>query len=317
MNATPPPREDTLDPEIAALLKEQAAKFGVIELTDLPPAEARPLFLARNAIFNTRAVAATTRDFDIPTRAGKVPARIYRAEGAKGTGAILHFHGGGWTFGSIDSHDSLLRALAKASGDAVIGIDYRLAPESPFPAALEDCVDAFQWCARNAASLGIAAKHIAVSGDSAGANLALAVSLTLRDGQHHAAAMLLFYGCYQTNTETPSHRRFGDGRFGLSSTRMRQFWHNYLGTPPKPAPLATPLTAHLRRVPPAHLMVGTLDVLHDDTVSLAAALKTANVPHELKIYPGAHHGFLHMSERAAIARNAIDAAAKFWRAQPR
>jgi acetyl esterase len=316
MNATLP-REDKLDPEIAALLQEQVAKFGVIELTDLPPAEARPLFLARNAIFNTRKVAATTRDFDIPTRAGRVRARSYRTPDATGTGAILHFHGGGWTFGNIDSHDSLLRSLAKASGDTVIAIDYRLAPEIPFPGPLEDCVDAFQWCAKNAATLGISAKHIAVSGDSAGANLALAVSLSLRDGQHHPAAMLLFYGCYQTSTDTQSHRQFGDGRFGLSSERMRRFWHNYLGASPKPSPLATPLTAHLRRVAPAHLMVGTLDVLHDDTVALAAALKTANVPHELKIYPGAHHGFLHMDERAAIAHNAIEAAAKFWRALPR
>jgi acetyl esterase len=316
MNTTLP-REDKLDPEIAALLKEQVAKFGVIELTDLPPAEARPLFLARNAIFNTRKVAATTRDFDIPTRAGSVRARSYRAPGAAGTGAMLHFHGGGWTFGSIDSHDSLLRSLATASGDTIIAIDYRLAPEHPFPAPLEDCVDAYQWCSKNAASLGIDAKRIAVAGDSAGANLALAVSLTLRDGQHHPAAMLLFYGCYQTSMDTPSHRQFGDGRFGLSSERMRRFWQNYLGASPKPSPLATPLTAHLRRMPPAHLMVGTLDVLHDDTVALAAALKTANVPHELLIHPGAHHGFLHMDERAAIAHNAIEAAAKFWRAVPR
>jgi acetyl esterase len=316
MNA-PLLREDKLDPEIVALLKEQVAKFGVIELTDLPPAEARPLFLARNAIFNTRAVAATTRDFDIPTRAGSARARSYRTPGAAGTGAILHFHGGGWTFGNIDSHDSLLRSLAKASGDTVIAIDYRLAPEFPFPAPLEDCVDAFVWCAKNAASIGIEAARIAVAGDSAGANLALAVSLALRDEAFHPAAMLLFYGCYQTTTDTPSHRQFGDGRFGLSSERMRRFWVNYIGAALKSSPLATPLTADMRGLPPAHLMVGTLDVLHDDTITLAEKLKAAKIPHDLQIHRGAHHGFLHMDERAAIAHNAIEAAARYWRLVPR
>jgi acetyl esterase len=305
--------EEKLDPEIAAALKEQAERFGIIELTDLPPAEARPLFLKRNEMFNTGARPSATRDFTIPTRAGTIAAREYRAPGAKGNAAILYLHGGGWTFGNIDSHDALLRGLAAMSGDAIIAIDYRLAPEHPFPAPLEDCVDAFTWCATNAATLGIDAKRIAVGGDSAGANLALGLALALRGGTHTPAAMLLYYGCYQTKGDTASHRRFGDGRFGLSTLRMTRFWKNYIGADLKSSPLATPLSAEFKGLPPAYLMVGTLDVLHDDTTELAAKLKQAGVRQEMTIHPGCHHGFLHMVDRAKAAREAVEMSMRFWK----
>jgi acetyl esterase len=312
MNATVV--EEKLDPEIAVALKEQTQRYGApIELTDLPPAEARPLFLKRNEMFNSGARPSTTRDFTIPTRAGKVAAREYRAPGATGSGAILYFHGGGWTFGSIDSHDALQRGLAAMSGDVVISVDYRLAPEHPFPAPLEDCVDAFTWCAENAASLGIDAKRIAVGGDSAGGNLALATALALRGGAHTPAAMLLYYGCFQTKTDTPSHRRFGDGRFGLSTLRMTRFWKNYIGADLKSSPLATPLSADYKGLPPAYLMVGALDILHDDTTEAAAKFKQAGVRHEMNIHPGCHHGFLHMVDRAKAAREAVEKSVSFWK----
>jgi acetyl esterase len=218
---------------------------------------------------------------------------------------VIYLHGGGWTFGSVATHDRLMRLLALAADAAVIGVDYRLAPEHPFPAPLEDCLAAIRWVRSRADALEVDQGRIVVAGDSAGANLALASLLALRDaGAPPPRGAALLYGCYSSRLDTPSHVRFGDGSCRLSSAEMGWFWRNYIG-PTSADPLAEPLHADLSGLPPLYLMLAAVDPLADDTRELARRLADAGVPHEVREYPGVVHGFLQMTARSAAARRAL------------
>src|SRR5690606_11792797 len=242
------------------------------------------------------------RDLSAPGPGGAVRLRLYRPSADRRLPVIVYLHGGGWTFGSIATHDRLMRLLALAADAAVIGVDYRLAPEHPFPAPLEDCLAAFRAVRTQADALELDPVRIALAGDSAGANLALASLLALRDaGEASLKGAALLYGCYAARADTPSHARFGDGSYRLRSAEMGWFWANYLGTTPAGHPLAEPLLADLSGLPPLYLMCATVDPLADDTRELADRLAAAGVPHRLREYPGTVHGFLQMTARSAAA----------------
>ncbi|HYD99675.1 MAG TPA: alpha/beta hydrolase [Alphaproteobacteria bacterium] len=294
---------EAIDPEIAAAQAAQAALHPTTDATTLPVAEARALAERRNAFWNTeRPPLAAVEELSLPGPAGPLRARLYRPHGAAADWATLYLHGGGWVICSIDTHDRIAAQLAHDSGAAVLAVDYRLAPEHPFPAGLEDCLAAAAW-------LRGRFPRIAVAGDSAGANLALAAGLALRDRGEGAAALGLFYGCYAPDFSTESYRRYGDGRVGLSRAGMEWFWRHYLGgTLAAPPALAAPLTADLAGLPPCYLNLAALDVLRDDTVRLAGRLAAAGVPHRLDVWPGAPHGFLHMVRMAGPAARAVAAA---------
>jgi acetyl esterase len=246
------------------------------------------------------------RDLSLPGPQGQVPCRLYLPDGAEKPPLIIYAHGGGFMQGSLPSWDAMLRELVRQSGVAALSVDYRLSPEHRFPVAFEEMVAMVRLAAHEGAEFGIDPTRLAVGGDSAGANLALAAALAVRDaGQRELGFMLLIYGCFSTDTESPSWQRFGQGA-GLSQTQMRWIWETYLERPEQRDDWrAAPILANLAGLPPAHLIVGSLDPLLDDSHRLAARLKEAGVPHELTVYEGINHGFIRYGRLIATARRAI------------
>jgi acetyl esterase len=194
----------------------------------------------------------------------------------------------------LDGADLAARALAAASGCAVVSVDYRLAPEHPFPAAPEDCYAATAWVAEHARSLGAARGHLAVGGDSAGGNLAAVVSRLARDrGGPRVDLQLLVYPVVARAPDTPSYREFADG-YWLTAEAMAWFWRHYVppgqdGSDPRASPL---LCDSLARLPPAVVAIAECDLLRDEGEQYAARLRAEGVPVQLRTYAGMLHGFL-------------------------
>jgi acetyl esterase len=196
--------------------------------------------------------------------------------------------------------------LVRQSGVAARAVDYQLSPEVKFPVAFEEIVAMVRLAAREGAGFGIDPSRLAVGGDSAGANLALAAALAMRDaGEKALRFQLLLYGCFTTDCESPSWQRFGQGA-GLSQSQMRWIWETYLERPEQRSDWrAAPLGGNLAGVAPAYLIVGSLDPLLDDSNMLAARLKAAGVPHDLTVYQGINHGFIRYGRLIGTARRAI------------
>jgi acetyl esterase len=256
------------------------------------------------------------RDLALPGPHGQVPCRLYLPDDAERPPLLVFAHGGGFVQGSIPSWDAMLRELVRQSGVAALSVDYRLSPEHRFPVAFDEMVAMIRLAAREGAGFGIDPARLAVGGDSAGANLALAAALALRDaGERALGFQLLIYGVYSTDTESASWQRFGRGA-GLSQSQMRWIWETYLESPEQQRDWrAAPLLADLAGLPPAHLIVGSLDPLLDDSHRLAACLKEAGVPCELRVYEGLNHGFIRYSRLIAAAHRAVgDCAAALFKA---
>jgi acetyl esterase len=297
-----------VDPELVAagrLLQER----GLVapDRTKAPLAEVRAaqdrigLFLGEGS-----APLTDERDLRLPGPHGQVPCRLYRPDGVERPPLLVYAHGGGFMQGSLPSWDAMLRELVRQSGAAALSVDYKLAPEHRFPKAFEEMVAITRLAAREGAGLGIDPARIAVGGDSAGANLALAAALALRDEGFGAVRfMLLIYGVYSTDSESASWRRFGQGA-GLSQTQMRWIWETYLDNADQRHDWrAAPILAGLAGLPPAHLIVGSLDPLLDDSHRLAAALDAVGVPNRLEIYDGINHGFIRYGRLIGTARRAL------------
>jgi acetyl esterase len=314
-----------LDPEIAGIRQRQAATFPAFDVTKLPIDEGRRLHNeAAMFLLDDQPAVTRTQLVEIPSVATMLRARLYRPDVPAGNGAILYLHGGGWFAMSIDTHDGMLRRLAVQSGMAVLAVDYRLAPENPFPAGLQDCVAAWRWLRAQAAGLGLDPERLFIAGDSAGANLALATCVSERDsGRPLPAGMALFYGCYAPVFATGSHLRNGDGRYGISTARMRWYWEQYLGPqhfdpelaerPPLPRN-AAPLWASVTGLPPAYLTLAELDPLADDTMLLSQHLAAARVPCTLDRFAGAPHGFLALTKESELARKGMQKACDWLKA---
>ncbi|WP_236549184.1 alpha/beta hydrolase [Novosphingobium sp. TCA1] len=243
--------------------------------------------------------------------------RIHRPVAAPGLPVLVYLHGGGWTLFSIDTHDRLMREYAARTGCAVLGIDYPLAPEQRFPRAIEAIGEVLDWLAEAGADHGLDPARYALGGDSAGANLAVAAALRLRDrsgtmgGSIGPRALLLNYGAWD-GAWTRSYARYGDGeRYMLTGPEMDDFWASYLGEAPVQDPLARPLHAQLAGLPPAWLCVAECDVLLDENRAMAARLADAGVPAELRVYAGATHSFLEAVAVSKLADRAI-AEASQW-----
>ncbi|MFY8195593.1 MAG: chloramphenicol hydrolase [Novosphingobium sp.] len=240
---------------------------------------------------------AEVRDpsLDLPGRT--IAARLYRAEGAPSPAPlVLFYHGGGWVVGSVDSHDELARALCAASGAAVLSVEYRLSPETPFPGPLDDCHDALLWAVAHAADLGIDPARLAVAGDSAGGNLAAAVALRLRDAKGPALVhQLLIYPVTDADFTRPSFVENAEGYF-LTTRAMQWFWNHYLGDCSDPHPEAAVLRhPDLSGLPPATVIVAHFDPLRDEGLAYAEALQAAGVPVEVETAPDMIHGFFSMA----------------------
>src|SRR5438067_9265677 len=246
------------------------------------------------------------RDLSLPGPHGQVPCRLYLPDDAERPPLLLYAHGGGFVQGSIPSWDHFLRDLVRQSGVAALSVDYQLSPEVKFPVAFDEMVAMTRLMAREGAGLGIDPTRLAVGGDSAGANLALAAALAMRDaGERALRFQLLIYGVYSTDSESPSWRRFGQGA-GLNQANMRWIWETYLERPEQKEDWrAAPMLGDLKAIAPAHLIVGSLDPLLDDSNNLAARLKAASVSHNLTIYQGINHGFIRYGRLIGTARRAI------------
>src|SRR5947207_4913046 len=246
------------------------------------------------------------RDLSLPGPHGQVPCRLYLPDDTERAPLIVYAHGGGFMQGSIPSWDHFLRDLVRQSGVAALSVDYQLSPEVKFPVALDETVAITKLMAREGAGLGIDPGRLALGGDSAGANLALAAALAMRDaGERALRFQLLIYGCFSTDCDSPSWQRFGQGA-GLNQANMRWIWETYLErSEQKQDWRAAPMLGDLTGVAPAHLIVGSLDPLLDDSNNLAAKLKAAGVPHELTIYQGINHGFIRYGRLIGTARPAV------------
>jgi acetyl esterase len=306
-----------VDSEIRAAQARYVEQFPTFDPMLMPFSEARRRSAAAAVFWNDGTPElARVECLEIPGPAGPLRSRYYAAAGVnEDVGAILYLHGGGWMSGSIDSHDRMMRCLAREAGVPVIGVDYRLAPEHPFPAALDDCRAAWRWLHESASSLQINADRIAIAGDSSGANLSLSICLAARDaGEALPAALALFYGCYAPSFDTDSYNTLGNGRYGLTTQRMRWYWNNYLGGGTQDPPvLAAPLLGDLHDLPPCFLGFCELDPLADDTRKLAERLTVAKNPFVLECWPGAVHGLMQMTRDVALARAAVSATANFLR----
>ena len=255
------------------------------------------------------------RDLALPGPHGQVPCRLYLPDGVTRPPLLVYAHGGGFMQGSLPSWDAMLRELVRQSGAAALSVDYKLSPEHRFPKAFEEMVAVTRLAAREGAGLGIDPDRLALGGDSAGANLALAAALALRDeGIAAVRQLLLIYGVYSTDSESASWQRFGRGA-GLSQTQMRWIWETYLETPGQMSDWrAAPILGRLAGLPSAHLIVGSLDPLLDDARRLAAALEAAGVPRSLTVYDGINHGFIRYGRLIATSRRALGDCAAALRA---
>lgn len=306
-------------PEMQAIADWLAQEdAGVPDWLALSPAEGRALSARLNLRWNedlppVSAVAALS----IPGTADNpaVPAQMIVPEDAE-PGCILYIHGGGWAFCDLESHQRLMRSLAIAARTRVLAVDYRLAPEHPYPAPLSDCVAAWRWLRAQAASDPALRGPLAVGGDSAGANLAL--GLILAEGQHGRPTpdgALLFYGIYAADLESPSYLRFAKG-YGLTQARMRRFWDWYAAPEFRTDPLVSPIEAseaQLAKLPPLFLNAAGLDPLLSDTLAIAEKLDAADADYTLVLHEGLHHGFMQMSSKLPAATEAIEQAGTFYR----
>ena len=215
-------------PQMARILAGFAAAPGV-DFKTLPIAEARASADAASIAWNDGAPEIAARETAVRVDGASLRGRLYHPKPGTTLPVIVYVHGGGWTFGSVDTHDGTMRTLAAASGFAVFGFDYRLAPEHPYPIPLEDTLGAIAFGLSGALGSDVDARRWALAGDSAGATLALAAMIQRRDaGLALPAAAALFYGCYAPDFETGSHARFGEG-YLLTTANMRWYWRNYLG----------------------------------------------------------------------------------------
>jgi acetyl esterase len=309
-----------LDPEMLAfnrMMEERAAALPPIRL-ELPFDRPRALTEALNAPLSAGGpVLAVSENRWLPVRGRRIQCRVHLPEGPGPHPVLLYLHGGGWVWNSIDTHDRLMREYAAAAGCAVIGPDYALSPEAVFPQALEECEGVLRWIAAEGAAWGLDPARIVAGGDSAGANLAMGLALSLRDGGAPVPlrGLLLNYGVFDSRLDRPSYREFATG-YGLTEERMRFYWNAYA---PRPAdrlnPLAAPLRAGLAGLPPCLLHIAELDVLADENRAMAEALRAAGVPLETQPFPGTVHGFLRALGHVGAAGRSVAAAGAWLRSR--
>ena len=308
-------------PEIRAFLR-QVAEAGLPSIQDLSPEAAREQFeagmRARLAVFPAPAVASV-EDRTIPGPAGAIPVRVYRdSDGADPAArpGLAWFHGGGHVIGSLDTHDAMARHLCREAGCVVVSVDYRMGPEHPFPAAVEDCVAAMRWLAEHGREIGADPGRLAVGGDSAGGNLAAVAALTARDeGGPALRHQLLVYPVTDYRCRGPSYERYARGYGTLEAESMRWFQRHYLGGPGsaddwRASPL---LAADLSGLPPALVITAECDVLRDEGAAYAERLAESGTPCEHAPFPGMIHGFFGLLGIAGAAAEAHALAARALR----
>ena len=299
-----------LDKQAQALI-ERFVREGTPPVSKLTPTEARQLAREVNRRLTSPPEAvAVVKNTRISGPSAQIPLRVYIPREGKILPVLAYFHGGGWVLGDLDSVDSLCRSLAKAANCVVVSVNYRLAPENKFPAAVEDAYSATKWIADNATDLSGDSRRIGVGGDSAGGNLAASVSLMAHDKHGPPIAFqLLIYPATNYAFDTASYSRNAEG-YWVSRDDMKWFWNHYLRDEEDGRnPYASPLCAvDLSSLPPAFVITAEFDPLRDEGEAYAARLGESGVPVKLTRYDGMIHDFMNIAELRQ-SRTAIDEAA--------
>jgi acetyl esterase len=259
-------------------------------------------------------VVGKVEDLRAPGPNGDIPLRSYAPPGAADARlpVLVFFHGGGFVIGDLNTHDGLCRMLCRESGARVIAVDYRLAPEHKFPAAVDDAWAALTWVAANGERLGVDSKRIAVGGDSAGAALATVSALTAKEnGGPELALQLLMFPPADLAADTASRRNWADGYF-LDRLTIKWFFDNYLpaGADRRDPRLSPLYSSDLRGVAPVYLLTAEYDPLHDEGLAYAAKLRDSGVSVTVMDYPDLVHDFVYLDAVLPQAREALSAAAR-------
>ncbi len=308
----PHPPADELDPDVRRFVRASGAAWAAHpDLGTVSPAEARRIAEAVRAPWVRGGPRmAARREHRVDTPGGAVRLRCYHPVATdRPQPALIALHGGGWTLFSLDSYDRVMRELAARAGIVVVGVDYALAPEAKYPVALDQVRAVVRHLAAEGAALGVDPRRLALGGDSAGANLALAAALALRDAGRGEIlrALTLHYGVFARRSSPEAERRFGGPGHMLTSAEMEGFWGNYLRSESDADdPLVCPLRADLRGLPPTLLVVPECDLLAEQSLRLGELLRGAGVPARLEVYRGACHSFLEAVSISALASRALD-----------
>ncbi|MGH6871608.1 MAG: alpha/beta hydrolase [Rhizomicrobium sp.] len=302
-----------IDPLVKGFLDQMAAVPGP-KMWEVPAPAAREVFAAMMQLVGPRDVPiGKVQNLTMPGPGGDIALRSYVPVAAKGEllPTLVFFHGGGYVIGNLDTHDGLCRMIANEAGMRVIAVDYRLAPEHKYPAAVDDAFAAVNWIEDNAAALGVDANRIAVGGDSAGGGLAAVVAQMAKEkGDPKLAYQMLLFPVTQIGGETTSYREFGEGYF-LEAETLRWFFRHYLpeGTDTSD-PKISPLEAkEFSGLPPAYVMLGGFDPLHDEGLAYADKLRAAGVKVTVADFPDLVHDFIYLQGVLPQAPEAIKAAA--------
>ncbi|KRI00609.1 alpha/beta hydrolase [Curvibacter sp. PAE-UM] len=294
---------------------DRMARTRQLPLHALSPQQARQVYEVGSSMLDIPGhKLARVQDLSIPAHDGHaLPARLY-APTQEQLPVLLYFHGGGFTIGSVATHDALCRHLSHLAHCAVVSVDYRLAPEHKFPTASNDAWDALQWLAAQAGALGLDGSRLAVGGDSAGGTLAIVSAIEARDAGLPLVLQLLFYPGCAAHQDTPSHKTFAEG-FVIEEPHITYFFHHYVNTPAdrdewRFAPLHAP---DVDGVAPAWIGLAECDPLVDEGVMYADKLRAAGVAVDLEIYRGVVHEFIKMGRAIPEALQAHADAARALR----
>lgn len=304
-----------LDPTLAPLLETMVATGRRIE--DMSVAEARQMMALLAAADGPPEEVAAVTDRTLPGPAGPIPVRVYRPAEAPPSGAacLIWYHGGGWVIGDLASADPTARKLANRTGAVVVSVDYRLAPEHPYPAAVDDCVAAFDAVTQEAAELGIDPTRVAVGGDSAGGNLAAVVAIDARDRGRALRHQLLVYPVCDATLGQPSVEENGEG-YLLTKRAMEWFVAHYVqgGADPTDWRVSPLFAPDLAGVAPATVITAEYDPLRDEGRAYAERLAAAGVDVVHRCFPGQIHGFFGLGAVTPAAAEAVAFAGERLRA---
>jgi acetyl esterase len=297
-----------VDPHIAAMLAGLAA-LGAPPMHEGTPAEGRAAYLqVTQGVRTPEQVVPVASVYSlVPAAVGGLRARVYRPEGSGPFPVVAFYHGGGWVIGDLDTHDNMARHICRGARAVVVSIDYRLAPEHPFPAAPEDAVAAARWIAVHLGGLG-GDDRLAVAGDSAGGNLAAVAAQQLTGEGMTLAGQLLIYPSVDAGGGYPSREENGKGYF-LEQETIDWFLRNYAGASPDTSdPRLSPLHGNLSGLPPAVIVTAEFDPLRDEGEAYGAALEAAGGQADVRRYQGMIHGFFDMGGVSPVAAAAIEEA---------
>lgn len=293
------------------------AEQGIKALDEMPAAEGRTYF---NAVFATKPedqeAVDRVEELQIPVAGGTIPARLYAPKSDQALPVLVHYHGGGWVYMNLETHDAYCRVLSNRTGCAVLAVEYRKAPEHPYPVPLEDCYQALLWTVEQANTLGLDAGRMGVVGDSAGGNLAAAVALKARDSDGPALRVqILTYPAVDASMSKPSIEDNAAAPL-LGRPQMAWFWNHYNSNDVDPtesylSPLAA---ANCADLPPAIVSTAEFDPLRDEGDAYAEKLKAAGVTVEHLQYPSVFHGFMLMAKIIPEGAALIEAQTAFVKA---